>query len=179
MTDPVADLTVRGGLALLFAVAAVHKLRDVGVFAATLGEYRMLPGALVRPAAALVVAAELVVAGALLSPAARQIGLAGAAALLLLYAAAIAINLVRGRRHIDCGCAGPAARRPIGSALVVRNLVLAGVALAALPPIAPRALVWLDALTAVAATAALAALYAALDRMLADAPRLARLRGFA
>jgi hypothetical protein len=179
MIDPVVDLTLRGALALLFAVAAVHKLRDVGRFAATLGEYRVLPDALVGPVSGVVIAAELGVAGALVAAGAREIGLAGAGALLLLYAAAIGINLVRGRRHIDCGCAGPAARRPIGAPLLVRNLVIAGAGLAALAPVAPRALVWLDALTVVAAIAALSGLYSALDRMLADAPRLARLRGAA
>jgi hypothetical protein len=179
MIDPVVDLTLRGGLAVLFAVAAAHKLRDVGRFASTLGEYRVLPGALVVPAAGVVIAGEVAIAGAVLVPGARGSALAGAAALLLLYAAAIGINLMRGRRHIDCGCAGPAARRPIGTPLVVRNLVLAGVALAALAPVAPRPLVWLDGLTTVAATAALSALYAALDRMVADAPHLARLRGVA
>jgi methylamine utilization protein MauE len=172
--DPAIDLTVRAALALLLVVAALHKLRDPRRFAATLAEYRLLPGRLSGAASVLLVAAELATAAAL--GADRRLGLAAAAALLGLYAGAIAINLARGRRHIDCGCAGPAARRPISTWLVARNLALAGVALTALAPVAPRPLLWIDGVTVAAATVALAACWAATDRLLALAPGLARLR---
>src|SRR5437870_248556 len=175
--DPVIDFTLRTGLALLFFVAASHKLRDLGRFRATLAEYRLLPAGLTPLAAILVVAVEVAAAGALLAPGARPAGLLAAAALLVLYGAAIAINLARGRRDLDCGCAGPAVRRPISGALVARNAALAALALAGLVPVRPRALLWVDALTVAGATAALAAFYAALDRMIVFAPSLARLRG--
>ncbi len=177
--DPVIDVTLRTALALLFFVAAGHKLRDLDRFRATLAEYRLLPAGLVPLAAALVVAVEVAAAGALLVPGARAAGLVAAAALLVLYGAAIAINLARGRRDIDCGCAGPAVRRPISGALVARNAALAALALAGLVPVHPRALLWVDGLTVAGATAALAAFYAALDRMIVFAPGLARLRGAA
>ena len=163
--DPVLDFVLRATLALLFATAAWHKLRAPRAFAATLAEYRLLPAPLAPVAAALVVAAELAIVIALMV--ARRAGLAGAAALLLVYAAAVAINLLRGRRHIDCGCAGPAARRPISGWLVARNVALAAVALAGLAPVASRGLVWVDAFTVVAATTALAACWTAADRLLA------------
>src|SRR5262245_2612191 len=175
--DPVLDATLRTALALLFVVAAAHKLRDLSRFRATIAEYRILPTGLAAPAAALVVAAELGVATALVLPAGRSIGLAGAAGLLAMYGAAIAVNLVRGRRHIDCGCAGPAARRPISGWLVARNAVVVTAALAGLVPPSPRPLSWVDGVTVAGATAALAALYAACDRLLALAPVRARLRG--
>jgi hypothetical protein len=175
--DPVIDVTLRTALALLFFVAASHKLRDLGRFRATLGEYRLLPAGLTPLAAVLVVAVEVAAAGALLVPGARAAGLLAAAAVLVLYGAAIAINLARGRRDLDCGCAGPAVRRPISGALVVRNAALAALALAGLLPVRPRALLWVDALTVAGATAALAAFYASLDRVIAYAPGLARLRG--
>ena len=175
--DPVIDVTLRTALALLFFVAAGHKLQDLGRFGATLAEYRLLPARLVPLAAALVVAVEVAAAGALLVPGARAAGLLSAATLLVVYGAAVAINLARGRRHIDCGCAGPAGRRPISGALVARNAALATLALAGLVPVRPRALLWVDALTVAGATAALAAFYAALDRMIVFAPGLARLRG--
>lgn len=163
--DPVLDLVLRVALALLFATAAWHKLRAPKAFAATLGEYRLLPPALAPIAAALVVTAELaVVVGLLVS---RRDGLAAAATLLLVYAAAVGVNLLRGRRHIDCGCAGPAARRPISGWLVGRNVVLAAAALAGLAPVAARRLIWVDAFTVVAATVALTACWAAADRLLA------------
>jgi hypothetical protein len=177
MIDPVIDVVARAAFALLFLVAAIHKLRDPARFAAMLGEYRVLPARLVRLGAVVVVGAELVAAMALAAPGWRHAGLVAAAVLLLVYAAAIGVNLLRGRRDIDCGCAGPAARRPIGAGLVVRNLVLAVLALLALAPVGARPLVWVDGVTVLGATAGLAALYAALDRMLADAPALARVRG--
>src|SRR2546425_10159919 len=112
--DPVIDFTLRTALALLCFVAAGHKLRDRDRFRATLAEYRLLPAGLVPLAAALVVAVEVAAAGALLVPGARAAGLVAAAALLVLYGAAIAINLARGRRDIDCGCAGRSEERRVG-----------------------------------------------------------------
>src|SRR5439155_19636457 len=145
--DPVIDVTLRTALALLFSVAAGHQLQDLGRFRATLVEYRLLPAGLVPLAAALVVAVEVAAAGALLVPGARAAGLVSAATLLVVYGAAVAINLVRGRRDIDCGCAGPAGRRPISGALVARNAALAALALAGMVPVHPRALLWVDGLT--------------------------------
>jgi hypothetical protein len=172
--DPVIDATVRTALALLFLAAATHKIRDPARFRATVADYRLLSPALVTVGAVILVLSEVAVAVALAI--ARAWGLAGAAALLALYAAAVAINLARGRRHLDCGCTGPALRRPISGWLVLRNLVLVAIALADLAPVATRSLVWIDRLTVVAATATFAACWMAADRLLATAPGLARLR---
>jgi hypothetical protein len=172
--DPVVDATVRAGLALLFLAAAAHKVRDPARFRATVADYRLLPRPLVALGAAGLVAAELTVAVAL--GISRSWGLGGSAALLALYAAAITVNLARGRRHLDCGCTGPALRRPISGWLVLRNLALVGVALAALAPPSMRPLLWVDRLTLVAATLAFAACWMAIDRLLATGPGLARLR---
>ncbi len=163
--DPVLHLALRVPLALLFAAAAVHKLRDPTAFRAALGAYRLVP----PWCAPAIVALEVLVAVALCVP--GRLGPVAAAALLLAYAAAIAVNLVRGRRDIDCGCAGPSARRPIGWSLVARNAVLAGLACGGLTAIETRPLHWIDAVTVVAATLVASALYAAADRLLALAPR--------
>jgi hypothetical protein len=175
--DPVIEATLRAALALLFLAAAAHKLRDRRRFRATLAAYRLLPAALVPVAAALVPGVELAVAAALATPALPAAGPLAAAALLLVYAGAVAVNLARGRRHIDCGCGGPAARRPIGGWLVARNAALAAAALAALAPPRARSLLWIDAVTVLGATAALAVLWVSLDRLLAAGPASARLRG--
>lgn len=60
---------------------------------------------------------------------------AALALLLAVFAGAIAINLLRGR-EIDCGCFGFGVRRRIGWDAVVRNVVLAllAVGLATRPP---------------------------------------------
>jgi hypothetical protein len=52
-----------------------------------------------------------------------------AACLLALYGTAIGINLARGRDNIDCGCTGPALGQTLSGWLIMRNLVLVGVAL--------------------------------------------------
>jgi len=174
--DPVIDVTLRAALATLFGVAAAHKLRDTSRFRAVLADYRILPPSLTRLAAALVPVVELAVAALLAAPATSAVGKVGAALLFVVYGTAIAANLARGRRHIDCGCAGPHARRPIGGGLVARNGLLAAAALATLAPVRPRPLVWVDALTVSGAVLALAALYLAADRLMAHAPALARLR---
>src|SRR2546430_7884607 len=128
--DPVIAAALRRALALLFFVAAGHKLRVLGRFRATLAEYRLLPAGLVPLAAALVVGAEAAAAGALLVPGTRATGLVSAATLLLVYGAAVAINLARGRRDIHCGRAGPAVRRATRAAPAGRH--------AAAPAPAPR-----------------------------------------
>jgi hypothetical protein len=177
--DPATDAALRASLAVLFTAAASHKVREPRRFRATVAEYRLLPGPLVTPAALALVGGEIGVATALVLPAWRTVGLLGAAALLALYGGAIAVNLARGRRDLDCGCAGPAVRRPISGWLVARNALLAAIALAGLVPPASRPLVWVDALTILGSTAALAALYGAVDRMLVHLPAMARVRGVA
>jgi methylamine utilization protein MauE len=173
--DPVVDAMVRAGLTLLLGAAAAHKLRDPATFAATLAEYRVLPPAVVPAVARLVPLVEAAVALGLATS--IVVGPAAAACLLAVYATAIGLNLARGRRDLDCGCGGPGTRRPIGTGLVVRNVALAAAALAVARPPASRELVWIDGLTVVAGTIALAAAYVAVDRLVAQAPALARLRG--
>jgi Methylamine utilisation protein MauE len=174
--DPLLALCARLALALLFAVAAAHKLRDVGAFRAALEGYRLLPPPWAVPAGALLIAAEIGVAAALCLPRVSGAASLTAAGLLGLYGYAMAINLARGRRDIDCGCGGPARRQPLSGWLLGRNAALALAALLAALPTTGRALGWLDALTALAAVTALALLYVAADGLLATAPRLAALR---
>ena len=173
--DPVLLATLRAALALLLGAAALHKLRDRAGFTAVLAEYRVLPARLLHSAVWLVPVLEAGLAFALLLP--GPFGPSAAALLLALYGGAIALNLARGRRELDCGCLGPSLRQPISGALVARNAGLVAAALVCLLPAAPRALVWLDAATIVAATACLALFWHGAHRVLALRPRLAALRG--
>jgi len=175
LVDPVVLATLRAALALLFAAAALHKLRDPAGFGAVLAEYRVLPRSLLRAGVWLVPALEAGIALALLAP--GRLGPAAAAGLLTSYAAAVGLNLARGRRELDCGCLGPGQRQPISGALVARNALLAAGALACLLRVAPRALVWLDFATIAAASACLVLLWLGAQRALALRPRLAALRG--
>lgn len=169
--DPALQLLARALLSILFASAAAHKLRDVASFRSALEAYELVPTLWTVPVGAVLIAAEIGVALGLWLPRVAPVAAVAAAALLALYAGAIAVNLARGRRDIDCGCAGPARRQPISRALVARNAVLAAVALASALPATARALTWIDAVTIIAGGALLALLYAAAEGLLANAPR--------
>ncbi len=174
--DPAVRLVLRGLISAVLAWAAWHKLRDVGGFRAAVEAYELVPPLWAVPIGAALIAAELGIAVGLWLPRVGSIAALAAAALLLLYAVAIAVNLARGRRDLDCGCAGPAGRQPISWALVARNLFLVIIAATAARPAAARQWQWVDGLTVAAALIALAALYAALDGLLANGPALRRLR---
>jgi len=111
--------------------------------------------------AVVVVALEAAAAALLPVPASRPAGALLAAALLASYAVAIGANLRRGRTRIDCGCFGAGARASIGPWMMIRNLLLALLVLAAALPVTNRGLTGLDALTIVGAVTCLAILYAA------------------
>jgi hypothetical protein len=113
------------------------------------------------------VAAEVIVAMALLPPDSSAAAGLAAAGVLFLYTSAILINLLRGRTDIDCGCAGPARRQTLGAGLVVRNLVLIFAAIVSALPSSPRALVWIDLFTLLAGLSATCLLYKAVDVLLA------------
>ena len=123
--DPVVILAARGAFALLFASAAWHKLSDRAAFATLLAAYRVVPAAVVPVAGVGIAVIELATAAAWLAPGALVYAVRATVALLAAYAIAIAVNLARGRRTIDCGCGVGGAAQPIGEGLVVRNVLLA------------------------------------------------------
>jgi hypothetical protein len=169
--DPVFQLALRGAAALLFGAAALHKLRNPAGFHVALAAYGLLPAAALTPCMAGLIAVESAIAIACLLPGAATVACLAGALLLAVYSLAIAVNLVRGRRTIDCGCGGPGGERPLRGDLLLRNAgVAALLCIAALAPSA-RALVWLDAVTILGAIATLSLLYAALDVAAANTAR--------
>lgn len=169
--DPVLRIALHTGLALLLLSAASHKLRGFRAFKAALAGYDLVSDRWLTEVSRLVIGFELVTGLSLLLLGGFVPALA-VAALLAMYTFAIAINLRRGRRDIDCGCAGPARHVPLGPGLVGRNILLIAAALIAVLPATPRSLVWLDAVTVFAAVAMLALLYSAAETALANAGRL-------
>lgn len=150
--DPVFAWVARLGLCLLFGAASIHKLRDLPRFTATLRGYRLLPDEGAAPAARLLVGMEVALVPTLLTPAADPAGPLAALLLLTVYTAAIAVNLARGRRDIDCGCLGPAHRQPLSVWLLVRNAVVAGGPLVLLLGDTARAASWIDGVSVGAGT---------------------------
>lgn len=159
--DPMIQVIVSSGIALLFLFALVHKLRDWGQFRETLANYSLVPRVLVSVVAAGVVMSEAVVVAGNLWPATRATAALFAAGLLLAYAAAMAINLRRGRVLVDCGCAGFGQRQSLAWWMVRRNVVLAAIALLATWPVSARELNAADLFVIVCAIVSLAGLYLA------------------
>lgn len=157
--DSLPALTIALGLAALFGFSAGHKLYAYDEWPGVVRNYRLLPEPLSGVVAPLLIGLETATAAALVWPAARGVGATLAALLLLSYALGIGINLLRGRTHIDCGCFGARLREGITAWIVVRNLVLASLALALRLPPSGRPLTVTEVLFAVAAVTTLAFLY--------------------
>lgn len=170
MIDPLIDTTFALALATLFASTAQHKFREGVRFEAQLSEYRLLPEPLVAPAAKVLAALELVIALALLPPATRDPAALGAAALLALYALAIAVNLQRGRDHIDCGCGD--APTLLSPWLLLRNAMLVAAAAVVALPEGARATGVLDWVLGGLGFLALVLLWAVVELLLANASAL-------
>lgn len=176
--DPGVGLLICAAFALLFAQAAYHKWQRLAEFGAIIANYRLLPRAIEPLVAPFIPTLETLVAAFLLPPATRVPAALVGALLLLAYAAGIAINLGRGRRDVDCGCSGPADRRPIGAWMVWRNLLLVLLLALVLLPWSARVLQPVDLLTMAGGLLVAALLYAALDHLYAQVvPRGAVLRG--
>jgi hypothetical protein len=175
------DATVRVVLGILLAFiflrAAWHKVADTPRFIAQLGAYRLLPGPILPLLAALFILLEVYLAATLPLPGWRSSALL-AAALLCVYALAMGINLARDRHDLDCGCGGPAGdAQAISWALVVRNGLLATLALIAALPVARRTWSALDVGTALLAGVAACLLYSGIEQAIANWQRERRYFG--
>jgi Mn2+/Fe2+ NRAMP family transporter len=164
--DPAIAFLVVACTVLLFAAAAVHKLRDLRRFSEIFAAYRLLPLGAGRHATRAVPLLEAAVAVGLLFAGSRTTAAIVGIVLLLAYAGAIAVNLRRGRRELACGCGGPDDRRPIASWMVWRNVGIAVLLAAAMLPWSQRSLVLTDAVTVGFGTATCALVYLCLDRLL-------------
>ena len=164
MLDPALLYCLLGSFCLLFVFAFIDKKRDPEAFRQTLSDYRILPAWLVTPVGLTIGWVELLSACLLITMAHRTGAVIG---LLLLgaYTLAIAVNLARGRRHIDCGCPG-AAGEGIGPYHLCRNLAMTALLAATLLPVAPRELVWLDYATIILWLPAAALLYLAVSLLI-------------
>ena len=167
MLDPVIVYSLVGGFALLFALSALEKYQDMAAFQLKLENYQVIPAALASGMTNLVFMIEIVATTLLLTPA-YLYGVALSATLMLAYTAGIAINLARGRTHIDCGCLGSQGEGISGYHLL-RNGTLIILQLVCFIPMIERQLVWLDYSTIVLFLGASAASYATANLMIAHA----------
>jgi hypothetical protein len=170
--DPAIAALIVACTALLFASAAVHKLRDLRRFDEIFAAYGLLPWVARLRLSRAVPLLEALVAGGLLLDASRIAAACVGIVLLLVYAAAISVNLLRGRRELACGCGGPDDRRPIAAWMVWRNILFVVVLLPAMLPWSPRPLGLTDTVTIGFGTATCALVYLCFDRLLGRTGRL-------
>ncbi len=170
--DPILLAIAHFAVALLFLGSAYAKVSNFAVFRATLAEYELVPAALVGCAAMIFASAELLIGVAALVPATTVAAMLAAAFLLCVYALAIGINLARGRRDIDCGCTGPATRQLLSGWLLVRNGVLVAFASIGTLGSSGRPLIAADWVVVGLGLAAVITLYAAINQLMANVPRL-------
>src|SRR5579863_6227240 len=124
-----ASLAGRICVGLVFMLAAFQKAKHWRILPGVIGNYRLLPRSMVLPAAALLPPVEMILSVLLLSAQLRPWPVLAAMAFLALFAAAMAINIRRGRDHIDCGCGDTFLRQTLNWALVTRNIVLSALLL--------------------------------------------------
>jgi len=98
-------LTVRAQIALgaVFVAAALPKLADPPGFAQAIWNYQLAPGWLIHPAALTLPWLELLCGAALCLGVWARAAAAWLAALLLVFLAALSVNLAR-HHPVDCGC---------------------------------------------------------------------------
>jgi hypothetical protein len=122
------DLLCRAVLGFVFAAAVVGKLRDRADFAQSLSSLGIRRAS--APVAAAVIAAEALCAGLLLFTATADWGYGLAVLLLAAFSAGI-VSAMRAKRAVACNCFGSGGK-PLGPAHLVRNGLLALVAVAGL-----------------------------------------------
>ncbi|NML17853.1 MauE/DoxX family redox-associated membrane protein [Azohydromonas caseinilytica] len=171
--DPVLGHAAAATLGAVLLLGAISKLRDLALFRGALDNHRLLPRALLAPAALLLPLLELVAGALRLPTASRESGALLGLAVLVLVTGAVVINLRRGRERIDCGCGG-SEHVPLSRGLVARNAGLALLALVALAPAPARATVWLDLAATAFATLFLLGLVLAVNQLLSNQPRFGR-----
>jgi len=117
-------IAIRWFMALVFMTAAVGKMRHWREFSGVLANYRLLPTTLVTPLAYALPPVEGALSVALLAGGRSAVPALTAMILLALFGAAMALNLARGRRDIDCGCFQTKLKQTLRWALVARNAML-------------------------------------------------------
>jgi Methylamine utilisation protein MauE len=156
----------------------VHKVVSWSSFRVTLSKYMSGLGVsrapLVNTVAIIVVATEIGAVAVCAWPGSGGVAASIIGGVLLAYAGAMFVNLMRGNVLLDCGCSWGPARQPIGYGLVARNIGLALLALVLAVPVAARPLEPVDILSAVMAAVTGACLYAALNGLLSDSRSVMR-----
>lgn len=181
VVDPVFSTVALAATSIITLTLALPKLTRQSELKQAVAGFGLLPHALITPFALVLPFVEIAASLASLVPATRTVGAAILAALFVLFALALGINVARGRTDIDCGCngfrhSGNAALHSIGWAHVARTLLLAALAALVCVPQSAREVVWFDYLSVLGATLVAVAAFFTLDVLLVNRPKLNHLR---
>ncbi len=181
MLDPLILRIISAGLALLFIFAAAHKLGNKLQFRGILEAYQIVPKGMLGLLSNLIPVFELLLGFAWLVTALLLIQIQTvpllSTMLLTTYVLAIGINLLRGRRYIDCGCGFSSSKRKEGndgsiqrlsSWLLFRNSLLIVAALIAGFPANNRLSGFMDFFSLIVGSIVVALLYLAFNQLLVN-----------
>ena len=176
MLDPLLFKLLALVFALLFLTAGVHKLGDRLRFRGILVAYQILPANLVGPSSLLIPLTEILLGVGWLFVQRVDLLAAASAALLTAYALVMAINLIRGRTYIDCGCSFSSRKassensgiQQLSPWLVYRNILLIMLSILAGTGMSERSIGVLDYFSLAAATVALVFVYGAFNQLLVN-----------
>lgn len=137
---PNVALLARVATGVILLVAGLGKVGDRRRFADLVQNYGLLPMPLARAVGQILPVVEVMVAAGLLAGLLLPWSALVAIGLFLAFGGAVAVNLLRGHRDIDCGCFGPGHGQHLTWILVARNGFLAG--LAAMASGGPHDVTW-------------------------------------
>ena len=163
-------------LSYLFVVGALQKLADASYFQQVITDYQILPATVSPLLSRVLPLVELGAGIALLIPLSQYAALGIVTALLAGYSTAIALNILRGRRDIDCGCAGPGQVQTLSTWLVGRNILLIMLALSAMTSTGQLLFGWPGWVLALSGAAVAALLYHVFNQLVANNNLLNRIK---
>ena len=124
-SSPLVFIVVRLILGTVFIWAAIPKIADPQAFAAIIGNYQILPSALVNPAAIMLPWVEALCGVSLLTNRLIRGSALLFVALMFIFLSATVFNMARGL-DVNCGCFSVAANEASGSQVInlLRNVLL-------------------------------------------------------
>lgn len=183
--DPVLASAAQSGAAIIVLLGALAKWRRPAAFRDALAAWQIAPEILAWPGAIAIAASETLGALALLCRETRVDGATLLIALFALFAAGLALNILRGHTDIDCGCSGLASLAQRGANAVPRGIgwwhvarlgLLAALTATAYLDSTARPTVSFDYLTLLFAVLSIVCVLLTLDALIANGPKLEHLR---
>ena len=159
-------LTIHYFLALLLLASGLHKARDWERIHGVITAYQVVPVVLERTMLWLVIGVEIATGAGLALGVKSRIPSFGAAIVFAAYFAVIALNLLRGRRGVDCGCSFSRRTTPLSGLHLVRGALLLMLAVVGASVELKTTIGWPNALQIAAAVVCLALIYLSADTLL-------------